>query len=544
MSDPAVLEPNPLDCAAFEANAFRRDICRNCRLPWRQHAGVIPDDVVQSFLEAERGASEGRAAAAKAKAKAQAKARSGYRPVRGRDSQDRWLFDSAVQNSPSVSGDSDSDGAGFRMFAGDDLRQIRAFNRADQRTHLPSAAPTIRNLVNFAECDVPIPGTGRARDAIAGGASGSSSSAFGPAAPRMPASAVGARAGAGASRADALGSADVGSGAGARPASIGAGSRPAPFALPPPRPPIWSPPPLVVLPAAGNGVSKAAAAALRPAPVVYMLGSVPGGGAVPGRSPDDVLEEEVQYLRQMLADSSEEKKIHVAMIREEMQRTVELLSKQGDRDQAPAAGHELVERLLKDKRQELEQRRSQLEQQQAQLDRREEQERQVQTLLHEREREFRTWSEDCDRKLLDFESTANAQGVLVQQLTDANQVLNAEVTRLQRKLAWWEAKDDYLQNCEIESELSEWESKLREKVLVGVKKLTDRRVELQVAIQSPAPADDRAACKICYDRPSSCALLPCRHHAFCSPCAARVEGTAGAVCPICRTSVTGVFETA
>uniref|UniRef100_A0A7S2HSX7 RING-type domain-containing protein n=1 Tax=Zooxanthella nutricula TaxID=1333877 RepID=A0A7S2HSX7_9DINO len=228
------------------------------------------------------------------------------------------------------------------------------------------------------------------------------------------------------------------------------------------------------------------------------------------------------------------------MIREDMQRTVSLLTKQGDQ---ATVGHEVVERLLKDERQELEQRRSQLEQQRVQVERREEKERQLQTSLSQKEKELEQFSEMCDRKLRDLEWTANARGIVVQDLRDANQVLNRDVKDLESRLAWWEAKHDRLQSCESESDVAEWERALLDAVLLSLKKLADRRVELRVALQSPAGVDDRTMCKICFDKPSSCALLPCKHHHFCKACALRVEGTRGAVCPLCRTKVTGVFET-
>lgn len=55
---------------------------------------------------------------------------------------------------------------------------------------------------------------------------------------------------------------------------------------------------------------------------------------------------------------------------------------------------------------------------------------------------------------------------------------------------------------------------------------------------------DSNVCKICFDRTCSCVLLPCKHHAFCTPCAYQLkEGTRNACCPLCRTAITGIFET-
>jgi hypothetical protein len=49
--------------------------------------------------------------------------------------------------------------------------------------------------------------------------------------------------------------------------------------------------------------------------------------------------------------------------------------------------------------------------------------------------------------------------------------------------------------------------------------------------------DDEAICKICYDAPLDCVLVPCRHQCTCIKC-----GDALDYCPICRTEIEEVIR--
>lgn len=109
------------------------------------------------------------------------------------------------------------------------------------------------------------------------------------------------------------------------------------------------------------------------------------------------------------------------------------------------------------------------------------------------------------------------------------------------QLDWWEASDTMLKS-KSEAEIRSWEEKYREASQRTLEKLSEKRLELRLASSLMAAAD-AGLCKICYDQPSSCALLPCRHHAFCYPCAVAVHGDNEPVCPICRRTVDGVFRT-
>jgi len=56
--------------------------------------------------------------------------------------------------------------------------------------------------------------------------------------------------------------------------------------------------------------------------------------------------------------------------------------------------------------------------------------------------------------------------------------------------------------------------------------------------------DSNDVCKICFERPSSCALLPCKHLGFCRVCAEYIAGCPESKCrcPICRTPVISIFQ--
>lgn len=89
-------------------------------------------------------------------------------------------------------------------------------------------------------------------------------------------------------------------------------------------------------------------------------------------------------------------------------------------------------------------------------------------------------------------------------------------------------------------ELDQQAKMLNEHVRQYETQLGEREAELQRRRMA-----DNTVCKICFDREPSCTLLPCRHHAFCAPCAYQVMHSAPgrAHCPLCRTLVTNVLET-
>jgi len=77
--------------------------------------------------------------------------------------------------------------------------------------------------------------------------------------------------------------------------------------------------------------------------------------------------------------------------------------------------------------------------------------------------------------------------------------------------------------------------------------LEDEIQKLQVEVQHLKAVADRARqgsilCKICYEQDVSCALEPCRHHAFCLSCSERLISLKQ-ICPLCRQPVTGLIQT-
>merc|ERR1712007_37522 len=116
----------------------------------------------------------------------------------------------------------------------------------------------------------------------------------------------------------------------------------------------------------------------------------------------------------------------------------------------------------------------------------------------------------------------------------------SELRSMRTRLTWWEAPVDELANCSTIAEVAAWETEITEEFQRVLGRLSDRRIELEVA--AALRSTDPTLCKICFDRHCSCALLPCRHHAFCAVCATRIIRTQK-VCPLCRREVTGIFET-
>lgn len=389
--------------------------------------------------------------------------------------------------------DDDSDGSGgFRMFTGASMQHVHS---APGISSTSAPRVTMRNLVDFSECNQPTSPPAGGRNSWSGGEStAASSSRF----------------------------------------------------LSPPSPTLPSPPP--------------------PPPPSHQkrdVGQYVGGFSTPMQSKDDVLLEEIRYLRQMLADCNEEKRIQIAIVRDELtdkQRTIEQLSRHGMQSEmwfrsthdeldrisgqsaasnsaalAQSAAHEMLDKQRKD------------------LDIREEELSRSKPAQQARERhllnQLKQSEKQCQLLSAELDASGKQSREVERNSLELRRKLAAKEDELQKsrfRLAWWEASEEALEATPTESEVVKWERDFWESSQRSLKRLTDRRLELRVAAataQATTAAADSMSCKICYDAPVTCALLPCRHHAFCIPCSRRVESSREPQCPLCRTPVTGVFET-
>eukprot|EP00812_Abedinium_dasypus_P009957 NODE_3609_length_764_cov_261.263752.p3 GENE.NODE_3609_length_764_cov_261.263752~~NODE_3609_length_764_cov_261.263752.p3 ORF type:complete len:133 (-),score=36.61 NODE_3609_length_764_cov_261.263752:348-746(-) len=127
-----------------------------------------------------------------------------------------------------------------------------------------------------------------------------------------------------------------------------------------------------------------------------------------------------------------------------------------------------------------------------------------------------------------------------ERLQESHRAQSSELQRISQRAMRWEAPADAISSCSTIAEVAAWETDLREEFVRTLGRFADRRVELRVA--AALNAHDPSLCKICFDRPTSCALLPCAHHAFCVQCAEHVHSTRR-TCPLCRSSVSGLLET-
>jgi hypothetical protein len=59
--------------------------------------------------------------------------------------------------------------------------------------------------------------------------------------------------------------------------------------------------------------------------------------------------------------------------------------------------------------------------------------------------------------------------------------------------------------------------------------------------RGPEAADNSDTCVVCLDRKADAVVVSCGHRAFCLPCAVRLN-TDRAPCPLCRTTMRGVYE--
>lgn len=76
----------------------------------------------------------------------------------------------------------------------------------------------------------------------------------------------------------------------------------------------------------------------------------------------------------------------------------------------------------------------------------------------------------------------------------------------------------------------------------AIERLSQRRSEIAVDIAlgtvgRQAQQDSDVICKICFQAPFDCVLVPCGHYMLCSACARVLEAQRLAHCPLCRTPI-------
>lgn len=471
--------------------------------------GCISAATVAGFTEARARAAQSRASA-EAGARARDRAEAQQRRLQQRAVEDNWYLDDVPAPADSASSDSEHDG--FQMLSVQDVQRASASSSSSNRTL------KVVNFIDFGECNV-----------------------------RAPSAAPTAR-------------------------------RHCPSADP--HPVSW---------AFGIGTSSSSssgASASSPAPAASDGMRRSAGFAVPMQSREDVLLDEVALLRQMLADASEEKKIQLSVVHDEVSEKQACINELARR-------HAESEAMLQTAGAEVEQLRiarsvgaarcsgeaheaavaedggasqrsvSELEAMLAQSDRRARAcERQAAAAMEAAMREaqglreahdnsmsaLRAEYQEFERRSLqavgEYEAGRRAAERSLEELRASaaakEKRQEKELWQAKERLKRWTAPLAAVASIRNEAELVAWERDLRDEVQHALGRLADRRVELRVAAQA---TPEMGLCKICFDRPASCALLPCRHHAFCIACGKKVVMARRPTCPLCRVPTSGLFET-
>jgi len=255
------LVPNPDRCTHFEPNSFKREKCRQCGHGWQMHKGIISDELVAGYVMERRTSIDVREKA-EAAAKAKARAKGQAKKKANQSVQDDWLYDGA--------NDSDSDdGVGFQMFSANNLDSAPIESASRRETMAQSNKPLkVVNLIDLSECDLPVEEETAAPASMSCVASSSGASA-----PLLDASLI-ARS---------------------------------------PSPPC-DPPPCAAPRGAGGS------------PPGSMSSMAQGSnGRAFAQQNEAALLSEIEHLRQMLADTNEEKSIQVAVFRDQLDEKEQLI---------------------------------------------------------------------------------------------------------------------------------------------------------------------------------------------------------------------------
>lgn len=256
---------------------------------------------------------------------------------------------------------------------------------------------------------------------------------------------------------------------------------------------------------------------------------------------------EIMYLRTIIADNTEETSIQAAIHRDELaekQRTIDALTVQvADMERmlkAVQEGPTASAAWVAEYRARWQEQQEAYEQQQQSLDRQKNDLERMAEQVREDMEDLQSRVQQAETEVVLQRTELESAREENRNLEDSNTTMERDLRECRKRLSWWSPDDLSLGEAQEESEVVQWESDLRQASEESLKRLTDRRVKICVAA---ATATETSLCKICYDRPVSCALLPCKHHAFCSTCANRVKNSRPALCPICRARVTKLFET-
>jgi len=512
------LEKNQADCLWFESNKFKVNKCKNCGMLWNCHKDIISDkDLERLRPKPEPVVVE--------KPKEQEPSKN----MRKESVEEDYWFNDAPDNM-SESG-ADNEGFGFQ-----DLTNKASMTRPSIDASVASRPSVIRNLIDFDECNTLEPNDQPS-----------------PVSANAPLPATSTCCSSGGDPNQGLMLPEVGS----CPGDPNQGMI---------HPEMGSyagdPNQGMIHPEMGSyaGVSPKVG---RPMMNTTTSWRMPMGNA-PMHSKDDVLFEEIGYLRQMLADANEERLIQVAIIRDEVaekQQTINDLTRQlAEAEALLRESKKECEQLKQqgtknnatntDQWQDIKSLRRMLDQRKADCDSKEDELRKCQDemcIAQSKSKELQAEKEDLMEKCQNLSECCNRLQTLVEEQEHTVEELRGqaadrdlELQHSRRRLAVLDDPQKAAEAMTTEDELITWENEVKDMMHRTLREIAERRISVRVA---KFTAEDASLCKICFERPISCALLPCKHHAFCMPCAAKIKCSQDPACPCCRTKVSGLFET-
>lgn len=122
------------------------------------------------------------------------------------------------------------------------------------------------------------------------------------------------------------------------------------------------------------------------------------------------------------------------------------------------------------------------------------------------------------------------------------------------RLSFWHPSDETIAEVDEEAIVKDWAVRLKQAVDETFGKLEERRIQIHMleAVKKALPSD-HGLCKVCFDSPATCVLMPCKHLALCEGCSERAtrpqpaprgdHRPRGRCCPMCRDPVRGMLVT-